>query len=140
MAPREHLAWIAERAHIDVFPWTRALEAVSDDGRILAMVACDGWSKNSCQMHVALEPGVEGMRAGVSLIRPAFLFVFVILGLGVAVGTLRSDNVKALALNRHLGFREVFRGKDWHEPGVDQVWMEMRREECRWLLPERKAA
>lgn len=139
-APPEHLPWLAQRARIDVTPWLRALEIRTEDGRILGMVGFDGWSGNSCCMHVALEPGYEGMRAGVMLVRPAFEFVFVHCDLGVAVGTVKSTNEKALKLNRHLGFREVFRGKDWFEPGVDQVWMEMRREDCRWLTGSRKAA
>ena len=102
------------------------------------MVGFDGWNRNSCMMHVALEDSVSGKKAGAALIRPSFRYVFEACNLGVAVGTASSLNRKALELNRHLGFRVVFTGRDWIHPGEDLIWMELRREHCRWL--DRKAA
>lgn len=137
-APVSDLLWLATRARIDITPTLRAMEIVSDQGRILGMVGFDGWAPNSCMMHIALDVP----SAGRHLICPAFHAVFDPdkFNLGVAVGVVKSTNKKALRLNEKLGFRVIFMGRDWFEPGVHQVWMEMRREECRWLSEKRKAA
>jgi hypothetical protein len=135
-APREHYPWIAQRADLNIGPGFRAMEAI-DGERILGMVAFDGWQVNSCCMHVALEAPIAARR----LLYPAFRYAFVLEGKGVVVGAVLSTNEKAIALNRHLGFSEVARGRDWCARGVDLVWMEMRRENCRWIQQaERKAA
>ena len=136
-APPEMLPWLAQRANLTMSPTLQAIAAVDDDGQIAGMVGFDGWTMNACAMHVAIEKPI----AVRTLLRPAFELPFVRLGLGVVVGTVLSSNERALALDLHLGFREVMRGRDWWAPGVDLVWLEMRREECRWLCEsERKAA
>ena len=133
VAPPEHYAWLAQRADVDVGPRFRAIESVDESGRILGMVGYDGWTASAGCMHIALEfPGA--FRA---LLRPAFecLFLDEPRGAGkrVAVCQVLSTNSRSLGLVRHVGFREVFRGQGWWAQGVDLVWFEMRREECRWL-------
>lgn len=139
-APKEHYPWIAQRARIDTGPCFIALEAATEDGKGFAMVGFDGWTPRSLSMHVALGDSHAGKRAGRALIRPAFEFAFVEAKRSIVTGTVLSNNPKALALDMNLGFREVFRGKDWWGPGVDMIWLEMRREDCRWIEPQRKAA
>ena len=135
-APRDHLFWLANRAKIDITPGLRAMEVVREsDGVILGMVGYDGWAPNSCAMHIAMDSPM----AGRLLLKNAFRVAFEVFGRGILVATVLSSNAHTLAFDKHLGFREVFRGKDWIEPGVDQVWLEMRREDCRWLQ-QRKAA
>ncbi len=124
-----HYAWIAERAHLCIGPSFRALEAVTEDGRILGMVGFDSWTPNSVSMHVALERPTAARH----LIRPAFGIAFVEFDRKVVFGTVLGNNPRALELDLHLGFREVARLRDAWEPGVDTVILEMRREECRWI-------
>ncbi len=127
-APSEHYPWLAERAKIGIRSDLCALEAVSGD-RIVGMVGFDGWSAGSCCMHNALDAPIAARK----LLRASFEFVFTVSNRPVAIATVLSNNARALKLDLHLGFRELFRGKDWWEPGVDIVFLEMRREECRWL-------
>jgi RimJ/RimL family protein N-acetyltransferase len=123
-----HYVWICQRAGCAPTGAFRAIEAV-DGERILAMVGYDRWSPGSVEMHVA----IDDPRAVLALRRPAFSYPFEEVGVDVVWGRVRSDNEKALRLDRALGFREVFRGKGWAAPGVDAVIFEMRRAECRWL-------
>lgn len=127
-APREHYGWIAQRASLIVGDSFRAIEAVESD-RILGMVGYDGWTPNSCAMHVA----IDDKRAAHKLLRPAFGIPFTELKKGVVLGSVLSTNAKALVLDRKLGFRQVARLRDVWQPGVDLIIFEMRREECRWL-------
>jgi hypothetical protein len=130
-APPSHYLWLCQRAGCAPTGRFKAIEAVDETGRILAMVGYDHWGKpgGAVEMHVA----VDDVRAVLPLRRPAFAYPFLEVGMGIAWGRVRSDNAKALRLDRALGFREVFRGEGWMAPGVDAVIMEMRRDECRWL-------
>ena len=132
-APPEHYSWIAERANLKVGPDLRAIEAVDGD-RILGMVAYDNWMPNACSMHLAIEVPIASRR----LIKPAFGIAFIEFKRQVVIGYVLSNNAKALALDLHLGFKEVGRLRDAWGPGVDMVIMEMRREDCRWLKGARQ--
>jgi RimJ/RimL family protein N-acetyltransferase len=55
------------------------------------------------------------------------------LGRNILLATIMASNEKSMSLAKRLGFREVFRGRDWFTHGSDLVWLEMRREDCRWL-------
>jgi RimJ/RimL family protein N-acetyltransferase len=132
-SPAAHYGWIAERAQLVVGPQFRAIEAIDGD-RILAMVGYDGWTPGAVMLHVALEHAAALRH----VIRRGFEVAF--RHRPVVVASVLSTNRASLELVRHLGFREAGRGLDWWAPGVDLVWFDMRRHECRWLGAERKAA
>jgi RimJ/RimL family protein N-acetyltransferase len=130
-APPEHLSWIAQRARLVLDRSFRAIEAVDGD-RILGMVGFDGWLDNACCVHVAIEHPLALRH----LLRPGFGIPFNECGFGVVIAKVLSTNERSLALVKHLGFREVCRGKDWVRPGIDLVVLEMRRDDCRFLPHE----
>jgi RimJ/RimL family protein N-acetyltransferase len=136
-APPEHYPWIAERAHLVIGSDFRAIEAVDEAGRILGMVGYDGWCPGSVAMHVALDNRGAARR----LLQPAFGVPFIELKIPIIKGLVLSNNPRAIALDKHLGFKEVARLADWWAPGVDIILFEMRREDCRWIpsVPLRKA-
>ena len=127
-APPEHIRWLTARARLDPNPGLMALEAVRGD-RIVGMVGFDGWTATSVAMHVALDEPIATRR----LLKPSFGLVFYEYGKSVAIAKVLSTNKRSLDFTRALGFREVFRGKDYIDHGVDLVIHEMRRHECRWL-------
>lgn len=135
VAPPEHWCWIAERAQLLVGPGFGVVEAIEDlrgaEGpvRILAQVAFDGWTSNSVSLHVAVEAPIALRR----LVKQCFGMAFGQFGKRVVTAMVLSTNARSLALVEHLGFREVYRGREWWAPGVDMVIFEMRREDCRYL-------
>jgi RimJ/RimL family protein N-acetyltransferase len=135
-APPEHLGWIAERACVSIHPAFRAIEAVDAAGKIHGMVGFDGWFGNTVSLHIALE-NPAALR---SLLRDAFRIAFDVAQRGVALCCVVATNRKSLRLVQHLGFRFAYSIRDGWAPGVDMVWFEMRRAECRYLRPMRKAA
>jgi hypothetical protein len=128
-APIEHYAWIAQRAQVNPGAQFRALEAVDDTGRILAMVGYDGWLTGCVNVHVALDHPAA-LRY---VLRPGFGIPFVELGCRLVLCQVLSTNWASLRLVNHLGFKEVFRGREWWAPGVDLVFFEMRRADCKWI-------
>ena len=132
MAP-DRRGWLAERAGLSIHPGLVAIEAVKDDGTIVAAVGYDGWLGNSCMMHVA----VEHPAALRHVLKPGFGIAFAPkpagLGFAAVYAPVRDDNRAALLMVEHLGFKPFHHGKDWVQPGVGMVLFEMRRGDCRWL-------
>lgn len=127
-APPEHYQWIAARASLILGPHFRALEALDGQGNILGMVGYDGWTPNSCSMHVAIENPIAVRR----LLARAFTTPFR-LGRNVLLASVLSTNEKSLKFAKHLGFRQKARIQDGWSDGVDLLILELRRENCRWV-------
>ena len=132
-APMNHLAWLAERAGCVLTADFRAIEAVDARGSIRGMVGFHHWTPNAVVMDVA----VATPAAVRALLRPAFSYPFEQMGVGLALCAVASNNARALKFVGSLGFEEKCSMRDAFGPGVDLVWHELRRQNCRWL---RKAA
>jgi RimJ/RimL family protein N-acetyltransferase len=125
-APPEHYRWIAERAGLALGSGFRAIEAV-ERGVIVGMVGYDGWTPNSCCMHVALDKPMAARR----LLPGAFATPFR-LGRNVVLASVLSSNFRSRRLVRALGFKRLARIRDGWAKGTHMLLYEMRREDCRW--------
>jgi RimJ/RimL family protein N-acetyltransferase len=137
-ASPETYGWIAARANLVPGPQFQAIEAVTEEGRILGMVGFDGWLPNAVSLHIAMEePGevtrADRRRAMHALIETAFRTAFNGCGRGIAIATVLSNNDRSRRLVERVGFRFAGKLEDAWEPGVDLLFYQMRRDECRWL-------
>ncbi len=129
--------WLKERAKPIQCEDTTGFMALRGN-KIVAAVAFDSWTKNSCLAHIAIEDPFV-LRHG--FLELAFDFAFRHAGRGIILGMTPANNERALKFNKRIGFKEVYRVKDAYQVGVDYVLQEIRKENCRWLNPEhRKAA
>lgn len=130
VAPKQHHGYLCSKLSYLPTPGFCALEAFDPEtGKIWGMVGYDWWTQNSVQMHVVLEQPFVAL----TLIRPAFELVFNEAKRKVAIGIVASDNERALRFDQWMGFKETHRIKDGLCDGVDNVLLEMRREDCRFL-------
>lgn len=134
-AAPEDFPWLAERSGCAITPSFRAIKAVDSGGAIKGMVGYDDWTENACQAHMAADTPI----AWRSMTRPAFAYPFEELGLGIILAVIPSSNARSLATALRFGFRQLMRLKDGRAVGVDLVFLEMRRESCRWLNHEEVA-
>lgn len=126
----DRLPWLCKRSGCTFSPFLRGIEAVTPEGEIKGAVGFDSWMGNAGHMHIALE-SPSALRV---LLRPAARYFFQDCGKDVALGFLPAHNEKALKLDKHIGFREVYRIKDGAAPGDDMVLLELRKEAVgRWL-------
>jgi len=128
MAP-DRLHWLIERAGCHRSDSLLALESVDEQGKIHGAVGFDGWLGNAAQMHVAIETPI----AIRGLARAAFRWLFVEWGKEIALGTVPAHNEKALRLDCGIGFRPVYRLKDGWAKDDDVIFLELRKQDCRWL-------
>ena len=105
--------------------------------QIVAAVAFDSWTENSCLAHIAIEDPFV-LRHG--LLELAFDFTFHHAGRGIVYGMTPANNLKALRFNKKIGFKELYRLQNGYKVDVDYVLQEMRRENCRWIAPEYRQA
>ena len=136
VAPPEHRPWLAERAQVNLHPMLMVIEAVNDEGRILAQVGYERHYPGACMMHVALDHPAA-LRHMVYGKQSAFRLAFDApphgMGCAEVFAPVRDDNRASLFLVEHLGFRKLFHGKDWMGPGVGLVWFGMRKGDCRYI-------
>ncbi len=135
-ASAEGLGLLKLRSGAALTPDATGIEARDRDGRVRGVVVYDGWTPNACQMHVALETPA----AARSLLRMAFRYPFEQLGRRVVLGTIPASNAASWRLARHLGFRIVHRVRQGWDEDADLLFLELRREECRYLSPRKDAS
>lgn len=93
------------------------------------IVGYDGWTDGSVVMHQWIK---SPRYVGRDILREAFRYPFGIGGLQCVLGTVRSDNPKALELDRRLGFETAVVIPDGYGKGVDLHLLHLSRDKCRW--------
>lgn len=128
-AGQEGFDWIAERTGCVLTSAARAIKAVDSAGKIRGVIAYDNWTENAVQAHMAVDTPV----AWRSLTEAAFAYPFEECGRGVLLAIISARNARSVRLALRFGFRLLTRVRDGHAVGEDLLFLEMRREDCRWL-------
>lgn len=122
--------WISQQLHCHLVEDTGGLIAFDGDLKPVAAMVADSFSTTSCCVHIVVRNPMVLRHGFFKLCAEALFDGWKRL---VIIGVTPSDNKKALRLNKHLGWREIYRIRDGYKVGVDLVVQEMRREDCRWL-------
>ena len=107
---------------------TRGIVAIDEEtGETYGGVVFQDWTRTVVCAHiVVLSP--RAFRVGIH--KAAADYVFNQAGRQKMIGMVPADNPKALKLNKHLGFEEIYRIEEGYDHGVDYVVMELRKENC----------
>ena len=125
--------WIRQRIGALQVEDTSGIMAVNaDTGETVGACIMDNWTYNSVQAHFAVTSSV--------ILRHGFLqecvnYVFNVAGKRAMYGFVPASNTKAIKLNTHMGFTEVFRIPEGFGKGVDYIAMQMLKEDCK-VLPD----
>lgn len=130
--PRPAVKWLEERVGVELSSSARAIAAVNAAGQVRGMVAYDGWTDSSAQVHVA----ADAPAAWRALVRPMFQYPFLQGGRTVLIALVRASNKRSLRLAMGLGAEVVCRIRDAAAVGEDLVVVQMRREGCHWIRKE----
>ena len=129
-------AWINNSLPILHVEDTTGIVAIDENNTPLAACVMDNWTANSVQCHLLVLDS-KVLRHG--FLETCFDYVFNINGRKVVYGLVPGNNEKALKLNEHMGFTEKCRFEGAFEDGVDYVILELKRENCKYLLAQEAA-
>jgi len=127
----EDWAWCNKHVGIIQTSDTSGIMAVDTEKKeIVAAALMDNWTTNSAQCHFIITNPM--------VLRHKFLecvsnFLFIEKGLAVIYGFIPGDNKKAVRLNKHMGFTVKATLEDGFAVGVDYIFMEGKRENCRYI-------
>lgn len=123
------MQWIIDATSCVLTPGARGIKAVDDSGAIRGMVAYDWWTPNSVCAHMAVDTPI----AWRSLIPACFEYPFLECGREVMLALIPASNTKSWGLAGRFGFRIVHSVRDGWAKGDDLHFLELRREDCRFL-------
>lgn len=124
----EELSWLCQELEIHPTSAMRGLTLLVDDTPVL-MVGYDNWTEGAVSMH---QWAVHPKYFGRDILREAFRYPFGIGNKSVAVATVRSDNPRALEVDRKIGFKDIAVIPDAYGPGVNMHILTLYRHSCRW--------
>lgn len=109
--------------------WSEDLRLIGQvqNGDLTAVIAYNGFVGKICVMHVAAK-GTRWITK--ELLWAAFDYPFNQCKVTSVIGLVAADNEKAIRLDEHLGFREVYRISDGFKEGVDLIVFQMDREQA----------
>lgn len=137
VAPRNAEEWQALtgflRHHAQVQPSVdmQCIAWVNEEQKLAIVVGFGGFMGSIAQIHTAYAEGWHFTPR--SMLRAVFGYAFNDLKREMLLGIVNSKNVKAMRMDLHLGFREIFRLPGMHDDGGDIVILAMRKDECRYL-------
>jgi hypothetical protein len=134
--PFVHLEYARTVLQVPISQYTKGIVAVDASGKPCAVVLLDNWTPTAVTGHVAIENPMA-MR---KLHKELFKYVFVDCGKKMLMGVTPSNNEKALKFNAHIGLTEIARIKDAYDVGVDQVVIQLLREDCKYITQLREVA
>jgi len=117
-------AGVAPGADLRVIGW------VSDD-RLVIVVGFNGFIGKLASIHMAFAPDWHFTPR--VLLDVVFGHAFNEAGREMLLGIVSSKNAKAMRMDLHLGFREIYRLPGMHDEGADLVVLAMKKDECRYL-------
>ena len=111
-----------------------AIGRINTENKLMGVVVYNGFNGLTCSMHNA----GDGNWISREFLKVAFHYPFVECGLNHILVTVAADNERAMKLDKHLGFRVLFRVRHGWARNVDTVVLGMARHECRWVEQEKQ--
>lgn len=133
--PKDQHEWLAlaaflKPAYVQPSPDLRVIGWVSE-GRLAIVVGFNGFLGKLAQIHMAYAPDWHFTPR--ALLDQVFHHGFITEGREMLIGIVNSKNTKALRMDLHLGFKELYRLPGMHDDGGDVVVLGMKKDECRYL-------
>jgi hypothetical protein len=127
--------WFKERTHVIRCEDTQGIVAYAATGKIMAIMAADSFTPDSCNVHVAIDNPIV-IKYG--FLNECFTHLFHTARRSHVFGLVPANNSRALKFNDHIGFTEVARIPDGVGTGTDYVILRMDKAQCRWISHDKE--
>lgn len=122
--------FLQERAGVQPSVDLRCIGWVSE-GKLVIVVGMHGFLGSVAQIHLAFAEGWTF--APREMLREVFRHAFIDAKREMLIGIVNSKNGRAMKMDAHLGFKELFRLPGMHDDGGDIVVVGLKKSECRYL-------
>jgi len=95
-----------------------------------AVILFNNWEEKNVSIHIA---SVSPKWATREVLKVAFTYAFLELGVQRVTGTVRENNTKARALNLRLGFKQEGVMRQFYDTGESDIIFGMTKDECKWI-------
>lgn len=130
MKSAQQWEWLRQKLSVILQADTVGLLVYDDRGNVAAGVIFDTFTRDSCNVHLAIQNPMV-LRHG--LLQRIAEYAYVTRGKKRIFGLVPTPNLKAIRLNKHIGFHVVTNIPDAIADGVGYTIMRLDREDCRWL-------
>ena len=127
--PRKHWAYVHSVLTVPISQATKGIVAVNDKGEYCGVCLADGWTHTACTTHVAIQNPMCLRK----LFHEFAEYVFVTCEKQMMIGVVEASHASATRLDKHIGFKEIYRITDGYAPGVDQLILRLNKADCRFL-------
>ncbi len=128
----KHLDYVQAVLTVPISAVTRGVVALDDKNIPCGVCLADGWTDTACNAHLAIQNPM--------CLRKLFSefahYIFVTCDKAMMIGIVEASHVKALKLDKNIGFKEIYRLKDGYAAGVDQIILRLNKADCRFLAPD----
>jgi RimJ/RimL family protein N-acetyltransferase len=131
-----HRRYAEHMTEVSLSDDTRGIIAIDSMNTPQGVILFDQFTETACTAHIAI--GNPIALRGLHI--EAFKYAFEQLNKRMIIGVVAANNAKALKLNAHFGFTEIARIKDAYDICVDQVVIQMLREDCKYINQLKKVA
>ena len=123
--------WVNQQVGINQAGDTSGIMAIDlDKNETVGACIMDNWTQNSVQCHFMLTSPLVLKH---KFLECCFNFMFVESNVAKIYGLVPADNLKAVKINKHMGFTVKARLEEAYEVGVDYLLMELKRENCKYV-------
>jgi RimJ/RimL family protein N-acetyltransferase len=126
-------AWVAEQVGQSASWGSFSALGVERNGELLAGIVFNNFNGHNATCHIAVTKSGKHL---IALLQTAAEYAFEVCQLKRLTGLVEMSNVKALTLNKHMGWEEEFVMKSAAADGGDLQVLVMWRDTCRWLKKE----
>lgn len=131
-------AWLCSQMTLNITSDTTGFIAFDGDTYdALAAFVCQDWTPTSVQVHQVI---LKTMVLRHGYLEECADYIFNKAGRLMMLGVVPANNKQALSINKKIGFTEKARIEDAYDVGVDYVLMELKRDNCKYWIPAKKAA
>ena len=127
--PFLHLEYVRRVTKVDIGVSTRGIVAIDDNDKPQGVVLFDSWTSTSVNAHISIQNPM--VLRGLHI--EAFKYVFETCNKLMILGIVASDNAAARRLNRHFGFTQVARIPNAVDACVDQLVLQLLRQDCKYI-------
>lgn len=125
----KHRVYVNSVLMVPISAATRGIVAIDSSGKPCGVCLADGWTHTACNAHLAIQKPMCLRK----LFHEFAHYVFITCDKQMMIGIVEDTHARALRIDKNIGFKQLYRLKDGYAAGVDQIILQLKKADCRFL-------